>query len=227
VLEGYGLTETSAGSAGNLPDSYRFGTVGLLFPGTEVAIGGDGEVLPRGPGVMEGYHNDPAATAECLVDGWFRTGDIGELDGGHLRITDRKKDLFKTSGGKYIAPTAIESQLKALCPYLSHVVVHGNERKYVVAVLTLDEEAIAGWAKDRGLADKSSAELARSPEVDEMIGEHVARLNERLNRWETIKKWVVLPEDLSIETGELTPSMKIKRKVVEQHYAREIEQLYA
>jgi long-chain acyl-CoA synthetase len=226
VLEGYGLTETSAGSAVNLPDNYRFGTVGPLFPGTEVAIGEDGEVLLRGPGVMEGYHNDPAATAESLVDGWFHTGDIGEVDGGHLRITDRKKDLFKTSGGKYIAPTMLESQLKALCPYVSQVVVHGNERKYVVAVVTLDEEAITGWAQDNGLGDASYAEIARSPQVDEMIGGHVRQLNERLNRWETIKKWVVLDHDLSVESGELTPSMKVKRKVVEQNYARELEELY-
>jgi long-chain acyl-CoA synthetase len=227
ILEGYGLTETSAGSAVNLPHDNRFGTVGLLFPGTEARIADDGELLLRGPGVMEGYHNNPDATAETLVDGWFHTGDIGELDGRRLRITDRKKDLFKTSGGKYVAPTAIESQLKALCPYVSQVVVHGNERNFVVALVTLDEEAITGWAQDHGLGGRSYAEIATSPEVDAMLGDHVAQLNERLNRWETIKKWVVLDHDLSVESGELTPSMKVKRKVVEETYARELESLYS
>ena len=226
VLEGYGLTESSAGSAVNLPEANRFGTVGLLFPGTEVALAEDGEVLLRGPGIMDGYHNAPEATAASLVDGWLHTGDIGELDGEHLRITDRKKDLFKTSGGKYVAPTALESQLKAVCPYVSQVVVHGHERQYVVAVVTLDEEAITGWAQDNGLGERSYAELTRAPEVEAMIGEHVARLNERLNRWETIKKWVLLDHDLTIESGELTPSMKVKRKVVERNYARELDALY-
>ena len=226
ILEGYGLTETSAGSAVNLPDDYRFGTVGPLFPGTEVSIAEDGEVLLRGPGVMQGYHNNPEATAESLVDGWLHTGDIGEVDGHHLRITDRKKDLFKTSGGKYVAPTAIESQLKALCPYASQVIVHGSERKFVVALVSLDEEAITGWAQDNGLGGRSYAEIVGSPEVDAMIGEHVGRLNERLNRWESIKKWIVLDHDLSVESGELTPSMKVKRKVVEHNYAGELDQLY-
>ena len=227
ILEGYGLTETSAGSAVNLPDDYRFGTVGPLFPGTEVAIAEDGEVLLRGPGVMQGYHNNPEATAEALIDGWLHTGDIGEVDGHHLRITDRKKDLFKTSGGKYVVPTAIESQLKALCPYVSQVIVHGSERNFVVALVSLDEEAITGWAQDNGLGGRSYAEIVGSPEVDAMIGEHVGRLNERLNRWESVKKWIVLDHDLSVESGELTPSMKVKRKVVEQNYARELDQLYA
>ena len=183
-------------------------------------------MLLKGPGVMEGYHNNPDATAEALVDGWLRTGDIGEFDGEHLRITDRKKDLFKTSGGKYVVPTALESQLKALCPYLSQVVVHGNDRNFVVALVTLDEEAITGWAADNGLGEKSYAELTSAPEVDAMVGRHVAQLNERLNRWESIKKWIVLDHDLSVESGELTPSMKVKRKVVEQNYARQLEELY-
>ena len=227
ILEGYGLTETSAGSAVNLPDDYRFGTVGPVLPGTEVAIAEDGEVLLRGPGVMEGYHNNPEATAETLVDGWLHTGDIGEVDGHHLRITDRKKDLFKTSGGKYVAPTSLESQLKALCPYIGQVIVHGNDRNFVVALVTLDEEAITGWAQDNGLGGRSYAEIVSSPEVDEMIGGHVRQLNERLNRWESIRKWIILDHDLSVESGELTPSMKVKRKVVEQNYARELAELYA
>jgi len=226
ILEGYGLTETSAGSAVNLPDDYRFGTVGTVFPGTEARIADDGEVLLRGPGVMEGYHNNPDATAEALVDGWFHTGDIGELDGTRLRITDRKKDLFKTSGGKYVAPTSIESQLKALCPYVSQVVVHGNERNFVVALVTLDEEAITGWAEDNGLGGKSYREIVTSPAADAMVGDHVRQLNERLNRWESIKKWIVLDHDLTVDSGELTPSMKVKRKVVERNYARELDQLY-
>jgi len=186
-----------------------------------------GELVIRGHNVFAGYLNNPEATREALVDGWFRTGDIGELDGEHLRITDRKKDLLKTSGGKYIAPTAIESQLKAVCPYVSQVLVHGNDRKYVVAVITLDEEAITSWAADHGLGDRSYAELTRSPEVEKLIGEHVERLNARLNRWETIKRWIVLDHDLTIESGELTPSLKVKRKVVERTYARELDALYS
>ena len=228
ILEGYGLTETAAGSAVNHPDDYVIGTVGLVFPGTEFAIADDGEVLVRGPGLMSGYHNLPEQTAEVLTeDGWLRTGDIGEIDDkGFVRITDRKKDLFKTSGGKYVAPSAIESQFKAICPYASQFVVHGNERKFVSALVTLDPDAMAGWAAENGMADRSYAEVVGSDEVHALIEGYVATLNERLNRWETVKRWVLLDHDLTVESGELTPSMKVKRGVVESNYRDQLDALY-
>ena len=229
ILEGYGMTESSAGSFVNHPDDNRFGTVGAVLPGTEARIAEDGEVLIKGPGVMEGYHNQPEQTAETLSeDGWLHTGDIGELDAdGYLRITDRKKDLFKTSGGKYIAPSAIESQFKAICPYAGQFIVHGAERNYCVALVTLDPDAMDGWAAENGMSGKPYAEVVASPEVEKMVGDYVETLNERLNRWETIKKFVILDHDLTVESGELTPSMKVKRKVVEGNYRDDIERLYA
>jgi long-chain acyl-CoA synthetase len=225
ILEGYGLTETSAGSVVNHPDDYRFGTVGIPFPGTEVKIAEDGEILIKGPGVMDGYHNRPEETAEAIQDGWLHTGDIGEFDGTHLRITDRKKDLFKTSGGKYIAPSSIESQFKAICPYASQFLVHGSERNFCVALITLDPDALQGWAEHNGKSG-SYQELVKTPEVEAMVGGYVEELNKRLNRWETIKKWILLDHDLSVESGELTPSMKVKRKVVEGNYRTELDKLY-
>jgi long-chain acyl-CoA synthetase len=227
ILEGYGMTESSAGAVVNHPDDYMYGGVGIPFPGTEVKIAEDGEVLIRGPHVMEGYHNLPEATAETLIDGWLHTGDIGEFDGNHLKITDRKKDLFKTSGGKYIAPSAIESSFKAICPYASQFLVHGNDRNYVVALITLDPDQMQEWAQHRGKTGLSYAEIVALPEVQEMVGGYIDQLNSKLNRWETIKKWKLLDRDLSIESGELTPSMKVKRKVVEDNYKAEIEAMYA
>ncbi len=227
ILEGYGMTETSAGSSVNHPEQYAFGTVGLPFPGTEIKIAEDGEILITGPGVMDGYHNQPEATAETLVDGWIHTGDIGEFtEGGMLRITDRKKDLFKTSGGKYIAPTAIESQFKTLCPYASQFLVHGAERNFCVALIALDPEAIVDWAKHQGLTGRSYDDLVKAPEVKEMLQNAVDELNAKLNRWETIKKFVILDHDLTVESGELTPSLKVKRKVVEQNNKETIDALY-
>ncbi len=183
-------------------------------------------MLIKGPGVMDGYHNMPEATAETLVDGWLHTGDIGEFHGDHLKITDRKKDLFKTSGGKYIAPSSIESMFKAICPYASQFMVHGNERNYCVALVTLDPDAMAGWAEHHGKPGLSYTEIVNLHEVQEMVGNYVDELNLRLNRWETIKKWKLLDHDLTVESGELTPSMKVKRKVVEDNYRKDLEELY-
>ncbi|MDQ3615109.1 MAG: long-chain fatty acid--CoA ligase [Actinomycetota bacterium] len=228
ILEGYGLTETSAGSFVNLPDDYRFGTVGKVFTGSEVRVAEDGEVLIRGPGVMDGYHNLPELTAEALSDGWLHTGDIGEVDSeGFLKITDRKKDLFKTSGGKYIAPSSIESQFKAVCPYASQFLVHGIDRNYCVALITLDPDAMTEWATHNDMAGKPYAEIVSSRKIQDMVGGYVEQLNARLNRWETIKRWILLDHDLTVESGELTPSMKVKRKVVEDTYKDEIAALYA
>jgi len=217
ILEGYGMTENAAGATVNHPDQYKIGTVGMPFPGTEVRIAEDGEVQLKGPHLMAGYHNRDEATAEAMTaDGWLRTGDKGELDSdGFLRITGRIKELFKTSGGKYIAPPAIEAKFKAICPYVSQFMVFGAERNFVVALVTLDPDAIAGWAAENGMEGASYADIVRSEKARAMIGEYVDDLNSQLNRWETIKKWELLDHDLTIESGELTPSLKVKRAVVE------------
>ena len=227
VLEGYGLTETSAVSCVNNPRATRFSTVGPPIPGTQVRIADDGEILIKGPGVMRGYHNRPEATVEALNDGWFATGDIGELDEkGYLRITDRKKDLIKTSGGKYVAPQKVEGVLKAACPYVSQVLVHGEGRKYATALITLDAEAIEGWANEQQLSYSTSRELAGSREVHDLIDGFVEQANESLERWETIKKFEILPSELSVEEGEVTPSLKIRRKTVEKKYADVLNSMY-
>jgi long-chain acyl-CoA synthetase len=228
ILEGYGMTENAAGATVNHPDDNRIGTVGQPFPGTEVRIGEGGEVQLKGPHVMAGYHNLPEETANALTeDGWLRTGDKGELEDGFLRITGRIKELFKTSGGKYIAPPAIEAKFKAICPYVSQFMVFGAERNFVVALITLDPDAIADWAKENDMTGTSYIELVRSSKVREMVGEYVDELNSHLNRWETIKKWELLDHDLTIESGELTPSLKVKRAVVENNNKDLINSFYA
>jgi len=229
ILEGYGLTESSAGTFVNRPEHWKFGTVGPVFPGTEVRIAEDGEVLLRGPGIMRGYHNMPAETAEALdADGWLHTGDVGELDDdGFLRITDRKKDLIKTSGGKYVAPQNIEVLFKAICPYAGHMVVHGDQRNYCTALIAVDPEAIHPWAEQHGLADVPYEALVQRPEVRDLFAAHIKELNERLPRWETIKDFTILPADLTIEAGELTPSLKLKRRVVEQKYGDLLDGMYS
>ena len=227
ILEGYGLTETSAATCVNNPRATRFGTVGPPVPGSEVKIADDGEILIKGPGVMRGYHNLPEATAETLIDGWFATGDIGELDEqGYLRITDRKKDLIKTSGGKYVAPQKVEGVLKVASPYISQVLVHGDGRKYVSALVTLDPEATEGWAKDQGLSYSLFDELAGSREVHDLIESQVTEANQSLERWETIKRFEILPSELSVEEGEVTPSLKVRRRAVEEKYADVLNSMY-
>ncbi|MCV7074207.1 long-chain fatty acid--CoA ligase [Mycobacterium rufum] len=228
VLEGYGLTETAAASVINRPDAYRFGTVGLPFPGTEIKIADDGEILVRSPGMMTGYHNLPEATAEALdVDGWFSTGDIGAVDvDGFLRITDRKKDLFKTSQGKYVAPSATAAAFKAVCPYVSEMTVYGEERPYCVALVSLDSEAVMEWAALNGLEGKTFAEIAQHTATRELIGGYVDTLNEQLNRWEQIKRFAILDRELSVAAGDLTPSLKAKRNVIVKNFADTLAHLY-
>ncbi|MDI1453865.1 AMP-dependent synthetase/ligase [Streptomyces sp. ATE26] len=229
ILEGYGLTESSAASFVNPGEAYRTGTVGKPLPGTEVRIADDGEILLRGPGIMDGYHQQPEKTAEVLEsDGWFHTGDIGELSAdGYLRITDRKKDLIKTSGGKYVAPAEVEGQFKAVCPYVSNILVHGADRNYCTALIALDEIAILQWAKDNGLDGKPYAEVVAAPQTVEMVDGYVKELNAGLQRWQTIKKFRLLPRDLDVEHGEITPSLKLKRPVVEREYKHLIDDMYA
>lgn len=227
ILEGYGLTESSAASCVNLPTDNRLGTVGPPLPGTEVMIAADGEILLRGPGIMRGYHNNQAETEEALsAEGWLHTGDLGELVDGYLKVTDRKKDLMKTSGGKYIAPQKIETLFKATCPYVSQVMVHADGRKFASALLTLDEDAITGWAKDKGMGGMSLEELAASAAVREMLDGYLEQVNARLEQWETIKKYLVLPRDLSIDDGELTPSLKLRRLAVETQFKPQLDALY-
>jgi long-chain acyl-CoA synthetase len=223
MLEGYGLTETIAVTSVNLPAQNKLGTVGRPYPGVEVKIAEDGEILMRGRNVMRGYFNLPEATAEVIdKDGWFLTGDIGELDAdGYLTITDRKKDLIKTSGGKYIAPQALEGALKTASELVSQVVVIGDRRKYVSALLTVVEaEAM------RLTSAKSYAEATRSPILRQRIQEAIDRLNTSLPSYETIKRFAVLERDFSQDSGELTPTLKVKRKVASAKFKREIDAMY-
>jgi long-chain acyl-CoA synthetase len=229
ILEGYGLTESSAASFVNRADRYQFGSVGLPVPGTEVKLAPeDGEILIKGPGIMRGYHNLPDQTAETLTsDGWLRTGDIGEIDEkGFLRITDRKKDLIKTSGGKYIAPQAIEGKVKAVCPYVSNVIIHGDKRNFVTALLTLDEPEMMKWAKEHGKNGASYSEVVQSEDVEALIRPFIDEVNKSLAKYESIKKFKILPKDLTVDDGELTPSLKVKRKVVEKKYSQLLDKMY-
>jgi long-chain acyl-CoA synthetase len=229
ILEGYGLTETSAATCVNRPGKARIGTVGEPLPGTMIRVAPDGELLVKGPGVMRGYHGLTDQTAEVFPeDGWFATGDIGEIDdAGRVRITDRKKDLVKTSGGKYIAPSAIESTFKSISPLVSQMVVYAEGRNYATALVTIDPDSLKTWAEGKSLVADDLDALATGPEVRAELENAVAELNTRLNRWETIKDFRVLSRDLSIEAGELTPSLKVKRKVVIEKYADVLDSMYS
>jgi long-chain acyl-CoA synthetase len=229
ILEGYGLTESSAASFVNRPSKFAFGSVGVPMPGTELKLDpADSEILMKSPGIMQGYHNLAEATAETLTkDGWLRTGDIGEVDAkGFLRITDRKKDLIKTSGGKYIAPQSIEGKLKATCPFISQVIVHGDKRNFVTALVTLDEEATMKWAKEKGMNGDGYTAVVQSPAVKEMLMPYFEQVNKTLAKYESVKKFEVLPKDLTVDAGEMTPSLKVKRKVVEKKYATLLDKMY-
>lgn len=229
IVEGYGLTESTAGAFVARPIDNKFGTVGRALPGSEARIGDEGEIQLRGPHIMSGYNNLPEASNEAFTeDGWFRTGDQGSIDAdGYLTITGRLKDLIKTSGGKIVVPGAVEAAFKALCPYVSQFLVFGDKHPYCVALVTLDPDSIATWCADNGVTAKSYAEQVSSPQVEALVAGYVEQLNERLNKWETIKRWTILDADLSIESGELTPSMKVKRALVEREQAERIEAMYA
>jgi len=227
TLEGYGLTETTPVLTVNQPTAFKFGTVGQPLSGVEVRIAEDGEIIARGPNVAKGYHQRPVETAEAWdADGWFHTGDIGTIDeDGFLQITDRKKDLLKTSGGKYIAPQKIENALKSQ-PHVSQAVVIGDGRKYCVGLITLDVEAVRAWATTRALGLGDDDELHRRREVVDLIGEEVAAVNRDLASFESIKYFRILPRDFTVETGELTPSLKVKRKLVTERYRDVIDSMY-
>ena len=228
ILEGYGMTETSACATVNRPYANRLGSVGWPAPRTEIRIAEDGEILMRGPGIMQGYHNNPEATAEALTeDGWLHSGDIGEIDErGFVRVTDRKKDLFKTSNGKYVAPSQVESTFKGLCPYVGQILVHGADRNFVTALITLDPEAIQPWAEANGLGGRDYTEIVSSAQARDMVQSYVDELNEGLNRWERIGRFRILDHDLTVEGGELTPSLKLRRKVVAERYQDVLEDMY-
>ncbi|GLW28046.1 AMP-dependent synthetase/ligase [Actinoplanes regularis] len=225
IAEGYGLTESCATTVFNRPDGPEYGTVGMPLPGTRVRIAEDGEILLRGPGIMEGYHGlDSAGT---LADGWLHTGDIGEITArGSLRITDRKKDLIKTSNGKYVAPQSIEARFKAICPLAGQFVVHGEKRKFITALIDIDPDEAGKWAATHGLDGASHAEIAGSDALRSVLQGHIDQLNGTLNSWETIKKFVVLDHNLTIEDGSLTSSMKLRRRVIEERYRPLLDDLY-
>ncbi|MGE5413864.1 MAG: AMP-dependent synthetase/ligase [Syntrophomonadaceae bacterium] len=228
ICEGYGLTESSAATHVNMPWARKIGTVGPALPGIEVRIEEDGEVLMRGPWIMRGYRGLPEQTREALDgEGWLHTGDVGHVDSdGFLSITDRKKDLIKTSGGKYVAPTELEGRLKSLSPYVSQVLVHGDRRNYVTALVTLDPEALGRWAEQNGAAGRDAAQLAHMSEVRALVQKAIDQLNASLPRFATVKKFTILPRELSQEAGEITPSQKVKRKLVEQRYKAELDAMY-
>jgi long-chain acyl-CoA synthetase len=212
VIEGYGLTETASSATVNEPEDFRIGTVGRPVEGAEVRLADDGEILIRSDAIFAGYYKDPAATAEVLTDdGWFHTGDVGEIDEeGFLRITDRKKDLIITAGGKNIAPQNLENALKA-SRFVSQAIVIGDRRPYITALLTLDDAEVAGSGRD----------------PQELAQELVDEVNRDRVRVEQIKRFVILPRDFTQEDGELTPTLKVRRRMVHDHFAAEIEQLYA
>jgi len=227
VIEGYGATETAAIAAVNVPNKPRFGSVGPVTLGIEHKLAEDGELLLRGPTIATGYHNMPEETAKAFTDGWFHTGDIGQFDeDGYLRITDRKKDLMKTSNGKYVAPQKVESTLLANVPYINQAVVSAEGRPYAVALLTMDRADLLRWGKNHGHGGDDYATLSQLPEIRASIDRFVRRANARLERWETIKRYEILDHEFSQDSGELTPSLKVKRNVVLERYADTIGALY-
>jgi len=224
ILEGYGLTETSAGTFVNRPGRNRIGTVGPPVPGTEVRIGEDGEILVRGPCVMKGYYRDPAATAEVLKDGWLATGDIGTVDeAGCLKITDRKKDIIVTAGGKNVAPQNLENELKT-DPLISQAMVHGDRRKFLCALLTLNEENLRRWAEENGVP--AGPKIRKDPRLRARVQKTVDALNAKQASFSTIKRWEILEEDFTQASGELTPTLKVRRKVVTERYRALLDSFY-
>lgn len=228
VLEGYGLTETSPVIALNTPRAQRMGSVGRKLPNVEVKFAEDGELLVRGPAVFRGYWQKPASTAECFdTDGWFRTGDIGHLDSdGFLYITDRKKELLKTSGGKLVAPQPIESKLKNNS-LVAHAALVGDKHKFVVALISPNFAALKEWAKQHGIEAKTYEELVSESRVVALFNEIVREANGSLAKFETIKRFKVVPDEWSQDSGELTPSMKLKRRAITARYGAVIDDLYA
>jgi len=226
ILEGYGLTESSPVLAANKPDDYKFGTVGKPFPGVEIKIASDGEIMARGPNIMQGYFKKRKESEETLKDGWLHTGDIGVFDGdGFLMITDRKKHLFKTSAGKYIAPTPIENIFLA-SKYIDQFVLIGDRRMFLSALIVPDFEAVKEYADSHKIVYKNEEDLVKNDDIYKLLEEDMARFQKKLANYERVRKFVLLERPFTIENGEITPSLKIKRKVVEEKYGDLIERMY-
>lgn len=227
ILEGYGLTETTAAITVNTPFDYKFGSVGKPIGEVKIKIAEDGEVMIKSRKVMKEYWNDPEGTKAAFTDGWFHTGDIGELlPSGDLRITDRKKDLIKTAGGKYVAPQKLENLLK-LHPVISQALIHGDQKKYIVTLLTLDKNFVLNYAKEKEISYSDYADLTQKPQIQDLARKAVAEANQSLASYETIKRFAVLPKEFTVEEGEVTPSLKLKRKILDQKYSAEITALYS
>ena len=225
IFEGYGLTETSPAVAFNSYANVRFGSVGVLLEETEVKIAADGEILVKGPQVMLGYYNDPVATAEAFQDGWFKTGDIGKMESGFLYITDRKKELIITAGGKNIAPQPLENEMK-MDKFVSSAIVYGDRKPYLTALIVPNLERLLEFAKEHHLDYFDLEDLVVREPVQKLFEQRLADINSRLAQYETIKKFVLLPYDFSIENGELTPTMKLRRKVIYEKHKQKIEDMY-
>ncbi len=227
ILEGYGLTETTAGSTLNRPDATEVGSVGQPIPGVSVAIADDGEVLLKGPNIMRGYFKNDTATAESIdADGWFHTGDIGELDGaGFLRITGRKKEILVTAAGKNVAPAVIEDRIRAH-PLISQAMVVGDGEKFVACLITIDEEAFPAWAAEKGKGGSGVADLLDDPDLRETVQEAIDDGNRAVSRAEAVREFRILPDDFTIDSGEITPTLKLRRAVVMKKYASTLEDIY-
>lgn len=226
ILEGYGLTETTAAITVNTPFNYKFGSVGRPIGDVQLKIAEDGEILVKSKKVMREYYKTPEATSEAITDGWFHTGDIGEiLPGGDLKITDRKKDLIKTAGGKYVAPQRLEGLLQ-MNPVISHALIHGDQKKFIVALITVDRPFVENYANENNIAYNKWTELLKAPQVQQLVRKAVTDANAQLASWESIKRFSVLPNEFSVESGELTPSLKVKRKVLDQRFRESLEALY-
>jgi long-chain acyl-CoA synthetase len=226
VVEGWGMTETSTAATISTAEAFKVGAVGRPFPGCEVRIADDGEILVKGPNVFQGYYKDPEATAAALKDGWLHTGDLGEFDAdGYLRITGRKKDIIITAGGKNITPANLEAEIKQ-SPLVSQCVVVGDRRPYLVALVTLDAEEVAKLAADDPAVGGDESSWPQNPRLRALIDEHIDRVNDKFARVEQVKRFAILPHDLSQEGGELTPTLKVKRAVVAEKYRGQIDALY-
>jgi long-chain acyl-CoA synthetase len=227
IHEGYGLTETSPVIAVNNPLNHRIGTVGKILPNIEVRIAEDGEILVRGPSVFKGYWNRPEETSKALHDGWFSTGDIGHIDNdGYLSVTDRKKDLIKTSGGKFIAPQPIENALK-LNPYVGVAAIIGDKRKFPAVLISPNLHALEEWARLHGIQFSSREELITDPKVIDLYESAVESVNQNLARFEKLKRVLLVADEFTPDSGILTPTLKLRRRIVEERYRRQIDELYA
>ncbi|HEY2497679.1 MAG TPA: long-chain fatty acid--CoA ligase [Candidatus Angelobacter sp.] len=226
IMEGYGLTETSPTLSVNRPGAFKIGSVGKVNDGLQLKIAEDGEILVKGPTVFKGYWEMPEETRNSFVDGWFKTGDIGELDSeGFLSITDRKKDLIKTSGGKFIAPQPIENALKANV-LIAQAAVIGDKRKYASVIISPHFPLLEDWARANGVSFTSRQDLVSSAKVRDLYRGIIEDLNKRLAQFETLKKIIVVPDEFTVATGEITPTLKLKRRVIEAKYKQQIEELY-